>query len=73
MKTKLTFTEVFVGSTVIIWIIYDLFAVLKWGIPGTESYTILHAAHKYPIIPLGVGIVIGHLFWPNVDGNKVIK
>lgn len=43
---------------------YDIFAVIRWGYHGTISYDVLTAARAYPIIGVGVGIVIGHLFWP---------
>lgn len=43
---------------------YDIFAVLKWGYHGTISYDLLTNAEKRPIIAFAMGVVCGHLFWP---------
>lgn len=43
---------------------WDVFAELRWGYEGTISHDVLQAALKYPLVPLAVGVVLGHLFWP---------
>lgn len=45
-------------------ICWDVFAYIHWGYTGTISYDVLTASLKHPLIPLLVGIVSGHLFWP---------
>ncbi len=44
---------------------WDFYAA--FGTPGagdTVSEVVLGAARKHPVIPLIVGIVLGHLLWP---------
>lgn len=43
---------------------YDIFAVLRWGYHGTISYDVLTAAKAYPVLPFAMGVVCGHLLWP---------
>ena len=46
-------------------LIYDLFAVIYGGHGATISAILYHAAYKEPMgafIPLGFGILVGHLF-----------
>lgn len=43
---------------------YDVFAMWRWGYHGTISFDALNAAKNYPIIGVAVGVVIGHIFWP---------
>jgi hypothetical protein len=60
-------------ATVTVWLIflavvvvtgYDLFVVTRHGASASISWTILTLARAYPIIPLAVGTLLGHLFWP---------
>lgn len=44
--------------------LYDLIAVLWFGQPATVSAVVLQIAKRHPILPLAVGVLIGHLFWP---------
>lgn len=43
---------------------YDIFAYLRWGYHGTISYDVLSASLRHPLIPFMVGVIAGHLFWP---------
>ncbi len=43
---------------------YDVFAYVHWGYEGTISFKALTASKNYPIIPFAIGVVAGHLFWP---------
>ena len=45
--------------------LWDVFAVSNNVAGDTISSIVLGTAHKYPIIPFILGIVMGHLFWPN--------
>lgn len=37
---------------------------LRGGWPATISYLCLTRAQRYPILSFAVGVLIGHLFWP---------
>ncbi len=47
---------------------YDIYLALRGGYPATISYQILQVSRAEPIIPLLVGLILGillgHLFWP---------
>lgn len=51
------------ASSVIVLLIYDLWAFTQAGTEGTLSWAMCEWSYKYPIFPLIVGIVVGHLFW----------
>lgn len=42
---------------------YDIYAVIQGGTHATISWTLWTYSHQYPILPLGAGIILGHLFW----------
>jgi hypothetical protein len=44
--------------------IWDLLLFNSGGKPNTISHDLLVIAREYPILTLAVGIVLGHLFWP---------
>lgn len=38
---------------------------MVWGLPGdTVSENVRHYCALYPLIPVGLGVVLGHFFWP---------
>lgn len=41
---------------------WDVFAVRRGGVEATISRVLYDAATTYPILPLLVGILLGHLF-----------
>lgn len=43
---------------------WDIFAAVRWGASQTISFDLLTAARQRPIIATAIGVVIGHLFWP---------
>jgi hypothetical protein len=51
-------------------IVFDVWTLLKRGYSTTISYTLYVSAVRFPIIPFALGVVAGHLFWPNVGGFK---
>jgi hypothetical protein len=57
-------TVIFIVFWVALLTVYDVWALTK-GYEFTVSSTLLQAARDWPIIPLVVGILIGHLFFPN--------
>jgi len=43
---------------------YDLYAGFFFEPGGTVSEVILAFARRYPIVPFTMGVVCGHLVWP---------
>lgn len=54
------------GVIIIVYIGYDIFALVKWGISATFSNLIYTSSLKHPLIPFAFGLVFGglgiHLF-----------
>ena len=53
----------------IVWLIaYDCWAFARHGTQGTISWQVYQASQHKPVVPLLVGLVLGlvlgHLFWP---------
>lgn len=57
-------TYVMIAVLILITAVYDVFALLAWGSQYTFSTVILDLAGKQPIVPLSLGVILGHLFWP---------
>jgi hypothetical protein len=66
-------TKVILISLFILLAIYDVFAVVNGGNMATISRTIYYWFADYPIVSLGFGILLGHLFVPQhiVPGERV--
>lgn len=47
-----------------VWV-YDTIAGVRGKPLETVSATLLEWSQTWPILPLAVGIVLGHLFWPS--------
>lgn len=68
MKTNATKIFVFISAAVIT--LFDLFMVfLKKETISSYLYT---TSLDFPVIPLVIGILVGHVFWP-VKINRVNK
>lgn len=52
---------------------YDIYAVSKFGLKGTISWITWTAAQRWPVIPLAVGILLGHLFWRQESPQSTVK
>lgn len=50
-------------------VIYDVWTLLRRGYATTISWNLYLLSLRFPIIPAAIGVVIGHLFWPNRAGN----
>lgn len=59
----MTTTAIVLIVSVILLLLYDLFAVIKWGGDFTISWQIWTFSKLYPIIPFLMGVVIGHMLW----------
>lgn len=44
--------------------VYDFLAVIYWPDGYTISAYLYSLSRKFPVIPVLVGLVMGHLFWP---------
>lgn len=57
-------TAILIVISVVVVGVYDLLAYSQGGYGATISKVLMDAAYANPILPLVVGIVVGHLFWP---------
>lgn len=55
--------------TVVIWIIWDIYAYVDGGGVSTFSVIITDSSLYSPMIPLVCGILMGHWFWPAKGSN----
>lgn len=51
-------------------IAYDVWTLTVRGYATTISWNMFQMASRFPIIACALGIVLGHLFWPNAAGTK---
>jgi hypothetical protein len=67
-------TKIVLGATVGL-LAYDLYAAISPEEGDTISEVVAKEARKRPIIAVGVGVVIGHLFWAleSVGGDNKPK
>jgi hypothetical protein len=56
--------EIIVGIAVLVGVV-DIWLVVRKGPAATISSTLLAWSKRYPIIAFLLGVVSGHLFWPN--------
>ena len=54
-------TEALILGTIAGWILWDVHAYRVGGVPATESGIIRRWA-RHPLVPLAVGVLLGHLF-----------
>ena len=57
-------TKTLIPVLVALAIVYDIIAYWCGGVGATISRATLAWARNWPIIPLSVGVLCGHLFWP---------
>jgi hypothetical protein len=59
-------TGCFIVCTILGIAIYDLFALIKWGVPGTISGVIRKINEKWPLlsalVAFAMGCLYGHFF-----------
>lgn len=56
-------TMVVISVTLFGLLIYDTWAMMRKGYHWTISYNLRDLANRFPVVALGIGIVLGHLFW----------
>jgi len=57
------------GVTTVLLIVLDIF----WATNNTDGDTIsevMLTASKHPVLPFAMGVVMGHLFWPQRKDKK---
>jgi hypothetical protein len=63
MRTLLSIALIVAALLVGVW---DVIAVSRGQPRDTVSDTLYAWSARFPILPLAVGIIIGHVFWPMV-------
>jgi hypothetical protein len=66
-------TKLIVLATVALLIIYDIAAYAASGVGATISRVTLSWSQDIPIVLIGIGVLIGHLFWPQPRPKKEEK
>lgn len=65
MTRSKKYTQGFVVCLILLIAVYDVIALFVWGVDATISRVIgITASFDAPTIPFGIGVVMGHLFWP---------
>lgn len=62
----MTASQIVMLSTAIIWIIFDIYIIIKNGKKASISANVIRAVRnnkKICFIMFGIGVVCGHLFW----------
>lgn len=65
-----TVTRMAILMAVIFLLIYDFFAVYRFGFEGTISTVVYSMSKEYPVVSFMTGLVCGHLFWGQEQGAK---
>jgi hypothetical protein len=58
LTTKLLIVSIFFYA------VYDVIIFAINGPEATLNQVILNDSRIHPVVPLAVGIILGHLFWP---------
>jgi len=57
-------TKIILIVTALFLIGYDIYAYIEGGVGSTISRVVLAWSQAWPIVPLTIGVICGHLFWP---------
>lgn len=57
-----TLTRGLVIGTVALWVAWDIVAIVRGGYEASETAQIRRWS-RYPMVPFGIGLVVGHLLW----------
>lgn len=57
------FTPLFIIASVVIISAVDMYVFSVGGTEATISWTVYVWGKKHPMVPLFVGILVGHFFW----------
>jgi hypothetical protein len=64
-------TKFIIILVVAVSVVYDVVAYLRGGVHSTISRVTLAWASGHPVVPFGVGVLCGHLFWAQPEPKKV--
>ena len=62
---------VLIGITIGL-IVWDVYVFMTAGSPATISRVVFRWAEAHPVIPFGIGVLCGHLLWPQRLRSKVV-
>lgn len=62
-------TKVVMIATAALIILWDIYVAVEPTPGDTISEVLLGWAMQHPIIPFAIGVVCGHLFWPQGKGE----
>jgi hypothetical protein len=71
MNKFIKYTTRLLIATAIIWVIYDIIALIAGGVTATISYVIWSNSKFIPFIPFGFGTLMGHFFSPDFFSDKI--
>ena len=64
-------TKWFMVAIILLVAVYDLVALALAGSGATISHVVgIEGSFDSPLIPFGVGFVMGHLFWPQKRSKR---
>lgn len=46
--------------------VYDIWTLVTRGYETTISAVTYNLSKRFPIIPFAIGVIAGHLWWPNL-------
>lgn len=49
---------------------YDAYVIVTFGYDASISVVVLDWSRRAPVLPFAVGVIAGHLFWPQSDKEK---
>ena len=59
----MTLTRIVLAFVVLLLIAFDIYTAIFHGMDSTISWQTYSMSKDTPIIPFGIGVVCGHLFW----------
>jgi len=63
-------TRIVLIGTAAVWLVWDLIAFNFGGLPASISGMVPEWGCTYPQIIFLVGVVCGHLFWPQIPRKR---
>ena len=60
---SMTMTVLILIITALFLILFDVYIIIKKGKSESISAHVIRGSHKYPLVVLLFGILLGHLFW----------
>lgn len=63
-------TKLIVLAVIAILIVYDIAIYAFSGVDATISRVALSWSQDIPIVLIGIGVLLGHLFWPQLSSKQ---